>query len=67
MTTEVVIGQRQLSLPIAACQGTGGLIIGSDRLAIGTLVERCTRFTMLLHLPRMVSYGVIAPVKMAPP
>lgn len=47
--------------------GHGGLIIGSDRFAIGTLVERCTWFTMLLHLPRMASYGVIAPVKMAPP
>jgi hypothetical protein len=34
--------------------------------AIGTLVERTTRFTMLLHLPRMADYGVIAPVKNGP-
>jgi IS30 family transposase len=29
----------------------GDLILGSDRSAIGTLVERSSRFTMLLHLP----------------
>ena len=42
------------------------MIIGSERSAIGTLVERSTRFTMLLHLPRMAGYGVIAPVKNGP-
>ena len=35
----------------------GGLILGLDSSAIGTLVERATRFTMLLHLPRMDTYG----------
>jgi hypothetical protein len=29
----------------------GNLIIGLDRATTGTLVERTTRFTMLLHLP----------------
>jgi IS30 family transposase len=41
----------------------GDLILGLGSSAIGTLVERKTRFTMLLHLPRMegqvVSQGVV--------
>ena len=31
----------------------GDLILGLDSSAIGTLVERSSRFTMLLHLPPM--------------
>lgn len=38
----------------------GDLIIGSDGTAIGTLVERATRFTILLHLPGNHSADTVA-------
>ncbi|MHB1669152.1 IS30 family transposase [Thiomonas sp.] len=35
----------------------GDLIIGLDSSAIGTLVERKTRYTLLMHLPRQAGFG----------
>lgn len=44
----------------------GDLLIGLQRSAIGTLVERSSRFRMLVHLPREDGYGVIPRTKNGP-
>ena len=42
------------------------MIIGTGRSAIGTLVERSSRSTMLVHLPRLDGWGQSPPVKNGP-
>jgi IS30 family transposase len=68
ISAEIMLSQRPAEAAARAMPGhwEGDLIMGLGSSAIGTLVERTTRFTLLLHLPRMAEHGHQVRVKNGP-